>query len=131
VDSRARTDDLDPPGSTAGVGSRAPLEMEPHRLVLRCGEDIVCELLGVVRAHHDTMPGPARDRPGWDRVILRLPSGDEVVADLWSSGDQDIRRAPRVVQLFDGGEVIGWRPVVATAPRPEPANDDPSLKLVG
>jgi hypothetical protein len=96
--------------------------MEPQRLVLRCGETLRCELLAVVRDHHATMPGVARDRPGMDRVHVRLPDGRELTTDVWTHGGQDLSRAPSAIELYDDGELLLWRP--SPAPVVEAANDN-------
>lgn len=103
--------------------------METHRLAIPYGEALACELVAVIRNHHDTMPGPERDRPGWDRVRLRLPDGREVVTDVWSSGGQDVSRAPRRVEVYDAGDLVCWRArsEISTLPD-EPANDG-SLRM--
>src|SRR4051812_21093408 len=85
---------------------------ELHRLQLRFGEVLACELLAVVRDHHVNMPGASRDRPGSDRVRVRLPAshgGAEVVIDVWSRSGQDIARAPQAITVYDNGDLIGWR----------------------
>lgn len=98
--------------------------METRRLALRHGEALGCELVAVVRNHHDTMPGAARDRPGWDRVRLRLPDGSEVTTDVWSGGAQDLRKAPARIEIYDDGELVRWREITPCAvPVAPPAND--------
>lgn len=95
---------------------------ELHQLQLRFGEELTCELVAVVRNHHENMPGASRDRPGMDRVQLRLPSergGQVVTVDLWSRGGQDVAAAPGAIAVYDNGELLCWRVV-----SPEPAVTD-------
>jgi hypothetical protein len=103
---------------------------EPRRLAIGYGNGLACSLVAVVRNHLDSMPGPERDRPGWDRVRLRLPDGSEVLTDLWSRGGQDVAKAPREIVVYDEGDLICWRPVAeARAEASAPANDVRPLRL--
>ena len=99
---------------------------EPRRIDLPFSAPLVCELVAVVRDHHDSMAGPARDRPGWDRVRLRLPSGEEIVADLWTRSGQSIVPAPKRIEVRDDGETVVWDSAEdgAHSPSTAPANDD-------
>jgi hypothetical protein len=104
---------------------------EPRRLAIGYRNALTCTLVAVVRNHLDSMPGPERDRPGWDRVRLRLPDGAEVITDVWSNSAQDIARAPGAIELFDQGDLICWQPAAASSSPPAPANDPGDLLLAG
>lgn len=95
--------------------------LEDRSLILRCGEACSARLLGVVRNHHEIMPGPDRDRPGLDRLRVEVPGRGPCVVDVWSTGAQDVAAVTGVVELFEDDGVLRWRSTAAvTAP---PAND--------
>jgi hypothetical protein len=77
----------------------------------RLGERRTCSVAEVLRNHHDSMPGDQRDRPGFDRVRLQLSDGEPLIADLWSSGEQDVSAVSGPVEIFDDGELLRWSEV--------------------
>jgi hypothetical protein len=97
--------------------------MERHRLELRYNEALACEVIAVVRDHHETMPGPERDRPGFDRVCVRTLDGREAVLDVWSRAGQSIRAAERQIELVDAGDFLTWRAAPAQPARPASSAD--------
>jgi hypothetical protein len=81
-----------------------------RRFELPYAGSITCQLVRVLRDHHDSMVGDDRERPGWDRVLLRLASGEEVIADVWTKTGQSIAEAPECIALRDDGEIVYWSP---------------------
>lgn len=90
---------------------------EPHRIELPFDGPLVCELLAVVRDHHDSMVGNDRERPGMDRVRIRVANAEPMVVDLWTRSGQTISAAPRWIELRDDGDTVVWNAADA-------ANDD-------
>jgi hypothetical protein len=81
-----------------------------RRFELPYAGSITCQLVRVMRDHHDSMVGDDRGRPGWDRVLLRLASGEEVIADVWTRTGQSITEATECIALRDDGEIVYWEP---------------------
>ena len=79
-----------------------------RRFELPYAGSITCQLVRVLRDHHDSMVGDDRGRPGWDRVLLRLASGEEVIADVWTKTGESIADAPEYIALRDDGEIVYW-----------------------
>ncbi len=92
---------------------------ETRRFELPYAGCVTCQLVRVLRDHHDSMVGDDRGRPGWDRVLLRLQSGEEVIADVWTRSGESIADAPQWIALRDDGEIVYWLPA-----EPGAANDD-------
>ena len=79
---------------------------ETRRFELPYAGCVTCQLVRVLRDHHDSMVGDDRGRPGWDRVLLRLQSGEEVIADVWTRSGESIADAPQWIALRDDGTLF-------------------------
>ena len=84
--------------------------MERRRLVMQLGSSVTCELLAVVRDHHDHMPGAERDRPGMDRIQVRTPEGDVIAVDGFGARNGTNTANAASVSLANTGELL-WASV--------------------